>query len=224
MALTPNSNGFFSRHRWLVWAAGLIAAVLLLGAVAIMAQHPRHCDAPAEFEAHAFQADPKEKFFRRGHFAYDSRGERTSLFEEVRNGSDDEYFHTIHLFRERTTFRFNLKSKVCTKERLDMRFHRIEIPRDAHFVGDSIIGTNAFMNSGLATVHWEHHNKTEKVEWYGVFTPRDIGCVPVAEEFHDENVGRVTTNFFDVVLGISDPNIFVPDPSCPRVARHSHKH
>lgn len=30
MALTPNNNGFFSRHRWLVWAAGLIAAVLLL--------------------------------------------------------------------------------------------------------------------------------------------------------------------------------------------------
>ena len=30
MALTATSNGFFSRHRWLVWAAGLIAAVLLL--------------------------------------------------------------------------------------------------------------------------------------------------------------------------------------------------
>ena len=30
MALTANNNGFFSRHRWLVWAAGIIAAVLLL--------------------------------------------------------------------------------------------------------------------------------------------------------------------------------------------------
>src|SRR6185369_11669332 len=30
MALTPTSNGFFSRHRWLVWAGGLIVAVLLL--------------------------------------------------------------------------------------------------------------------------------------------------------------------------------------------------
>src|ERR1700687_4615903 len=30
MALRTNSNGFFSRHRWLVWAAGLISAVLLL--------------------------------------------------------------------------------------------------------------------------------------------------------------------------------------------------
>jgi HlyD family secretion protein len=30
MPLTANNNGFFGRHRWLVWAAGIAAAVLLL--------------------------------------------------------------------------------------------------------------------------------------------------------------------------------------------------
>ncbi len=30
MALTANHNGFFGRHRWLVWAAGIAVAVLLL--------------------------------------------------------------------------------------------------------------------------------------------------------------------------------------------------
>ena len=30
MALTANNGGFFSRHRWLVWAAGIAVAVLLL--------------------------------------------------------------------------------------------------------------------------------------------------------------------------------------------------
>ena len=30
MALTANNNGFFGRHRWLVWAAGIAVAVLLL--------------------------------------------------------------------------------------------------------------------------------------------------------------------------------------------------
>ncbi len=34
MALTANSNGFFSRHRWLVWAAGIAVAVLLLASFA----------------------------------------------------------------------------------------------------------------------------------------------------------------------------------------------
>src|SRR5882672_12495082 len=30
MAFTANNNGFFGRHRWLVWAAGIAVAVLLL--------------------------------------------------------------------------------------------------------------------------------------------------------------------------------------------------
>ncbi len=30
MALTANNDGFFSRHRWIVWAAGIAVAVLLL--------------------------------------------------------------------------------------------------------------------------------------------------------------------------------------------------
>jgi len=200
--------------------AALIVA-LGLCVVAVVAQHPRHCRAPSEFEAHAFTMDPKEQFFRRGHFAYDSRNERTSMFEEVVNGTDDEYFHVIQLFRERRTFRFNLKTKTCTVEELRHRFHRIEIPHNATFVGDAIIGTNAFDNAGLLTTHWHHHNKQEKWSWYGVFTDRDIGCVPVADEFHDENVGRVQSQFFDVVLGISDPNVFIPSSSCPRL--HVHK-
>jgi HlyD family secretion protein len=34
MALTANNNGFFSRRRWLVWAAGIAVAVLLLASFA----------------------------------------------------------------------------------------------------------------------------------------------------------------------------------------------
>jgi hypothetical protein len=198
----------------------LVTLIAAAAVVLVVAQHPRHCAAPAEFEAHAFQLDHKEKFFRRGHFAYDSREERISLFEEIRNGTDDEAFHVITLHRERKQFRFNLKTKVCTTQDIHHRFHRIEIPRDAHFVGEAIIGTNAFENSGLITTHWEHHNKTEQTEWYGVYTDRDIGCVPVSDDFNDPAIGHVTTQYFDVVLGISDPNQFIPESSCKRTTSH----
>jgi len=197
----------------------LFVAVLALCAAVAVAQHPRHCEAPREFEAHGFQFDPKLQFYRRGHFAYDSREERTSLFEEVVNGTDKEYYHTIHLFRERHAFDFNLQTKVCTVRDIHHHFHRIEIPRDAHFVGDAIVGTNAFDNAGVLTTHWEHHNDTQKTHWFGVFTDRSVGCVPVMDHFHDPTIGTMHTQFFDVVLGISDPNVFIPDSSCPRPNR-----
>jgi len=192
----------------------LVIAVLCVGAV--VAQHPRHCAAPAEFEAHAMEWDVKEMFAVRGHFAYDSRQERTAMIEELRNGTDDDYFHVIRLYRERKTFRYNLKTKVCTVENLNHPFHRIHIPHNATFVGDSIVGTNAFANAGVLTTHWEMHSDVDpKFRWYGVFTDRTIGCVPVMEMYHDDTIGTVHQQFFDVVLGIGDPDIFVPNDSCP---------
>ena len=140
------------------------------------------------------------------------------MFEAERNGTTDDVFHTIHLFRDRVTYRYNVHTKVCTKTALHHNFHRIEIPRDAQFAGDAILGTNAFLNSGLATTHWFHENKQEKWSWYGVFTPRDIGCVPVSDDFTDATVGHVTTQFFDVALGISDPAIFEPNAACRHAA------
>jgi len=202
----------------------LLAVAMFATIAVVSAQHPRHCVAPLEFEAHAFQMAPKEEFFRRGHFAYDARNERTSLFEDEHNGTDHEVYHTIELFRERKAFRFNLKTKVCTVQEIKHRFHRIEVPHNASFVGEAIIGTNAFENSGLLTNHWAHENKAEKWSWFGVYNPREAGCVPIMDDFHDQNVGRVQTQFYDVVLGISDPNVFIPESSCPRANVNHHKH
>jgi len=54
--------------------------------------------------------------------------------------------------------------------------------------------------------------------WFGAFTDRSEGCVPIFDHFHDEKIGGVTTQFFDVVLGIGDPNVFIPNQACPHVA------
>jgi len=193
------------------------AIAVALCAVVVTAQHPRHCDAPFEFGSHAMQWDHKEKFERHGHYEYDAVEERTSLFEEVTNDTDHEFYHTIHLYREHRRTLFNLKTKVCVVEPLDRPFHRIEIPHDAKFVGDAIVGTNAFPGAGVLTTHWHHHHdKDPKFEWYGVFTDRDIGCVPVMDMYHDDTIGTIQSRFFDVVLGTADPNVFIPEPECKR--------
>jgi len=194
-------------------------AVVAFGAALAAAQHPRHCEAPFELEAHAMQIDPKEKFFRRGHLAVDARNERVSIFEEVDNSTDREFFHTIQLFRERKAYAFNLKSKECEVRDIDFPFRPIHIPRDAHFHGEAIVGTNAFDGAGVLTTHWEHHNDTQKTFWFGVFTDRAIGCIPVMDHFHDERIGTVQTHFFDVVLGIADENQFIPEEPCNKADR-----
>jgi hypothetical protein len=102
-------------------------------------------------------------------------------------------------------YRINLKTKVCQSETLNYPFIPFGIRREAQFVGDAILGTNAFENSGLLTTHWTHSNQSAHMEWYGVFTDREIGCIPVSDDYSDDTVGHVRTQFYDVVLGISDP-------------------
>jgi hypothetical protein len=205
--------------------AVLFAAIAVAMCAVVFAQHPRHCDAPWEFEAHAWQADPHNQFFRQGHFAYDAWNERTSIFEEVVNGTDQEYYHDIHLFREHRLYRFNLKTKVCTVQNVDFPFRPIHIPHSSHFIRDAIVGTNAFPNSGVLTTQWEERNATEQFSWFGVFTDREVGCVPVMDHYRNEAyMINLRTEFYDVVLGISDPNIFIPDSSCPHVAMHRQTH
>jgi hypothetical protein len=196
-----------------------IAALAVCAVAFVAAQHPRHCDAPFELEARAFQIDPRLQFFRRGHIAYDAHNERTSFYEEVMNGTTDSFFHEIHLFRERRRYRIDLKAKTCAVEHSDMRFRPWHIPHEAHFVGDAYIGTNAFQHSGVLTTHWNHQNTTTKTDWYGVFTDRSVGCVPVMDMFHDPNIGTVHTSFFDVVLGIGEPDQFIPPSICSKAHR-----
>jgi len=194
----------------------LAAVAVAFCAVVVVAQHPHHCDAPWEFEAHGLQYDRKEDFGRRGRIFYDAENERTALIEEVENGTDREYYHTIHLFREHHSYYYNLKTKVCDVRSLDFPFRPIHIPHNASFVREAIVGTNAFPNSGVLTTHWEHHSDTDpKFRWFGVFTARDVGCVPVSDFFHDERIGTMHTEFFDVVLGIGDPDVFIPNSVCP---------
>jgi len=199
--------------------AALIALAVALCAVAVVAQHPRHCNSPYELEAHAFQVDPKLGFFRRGRVFYDAWNERTALIEEIDNSTTRDFFHTIHVFRERRAYYINLKTKNCEERHEDVHFRPWHIPHEAHFRGDAIVGTNAFPESGVLTTHWEHHNDTDHSHWFGVFTDGAVGCVPVSDHFYDPNVGPIETQFFDVVLGIGDPNVFVPPNGCKHAAK-----
>ena len=51
--------------------------------------------------------------------------------------------------------------------------------------------------------------------WTGVFSLRN--CYPIREVViadYEQVNSTITTNFFDIVLGISNPDDFIPPPQC----------
>jgi hypothetical protein len=204
--------------------AVLFLALALALAVAVTAQEPPRCRSPREFESRIVEIDPKREFEVRAHYAYDFVNERTSAFEEVRNASGRDFFHRIHLYREKKGYWINLKNGQCSVETITWPFHRIEVPENATFVDQFEIGTDAVPNAGVLCNAWE--DKMSHARWFGTFTARD--CLPVDENFRSQETGFIHNAFYDVVLGISDPNIFIPPSQCTSGkishGRPHHKH
>ena len=54
--------------------------------------------------------------------------------------------------------------------------------------------------------------------WVGVYTLKD--CYPVQETYTLNSSVSTSTRFFDLQLGISDPAVFTPPPTCQSASPH----
>jgi hypothetical protein len=184
-----------------------VLLIVVVGALCVFAQD--HCDAPRAFECRINQIDPSKQWEVRAHYAYDDDNRRISVLEEVSEGND-ESFHVIDLFKEKKRYVVSLKTKKCKVEDLDHEWRRFGVPPNAKFRGEAQIGTDAFQDGGVLVNMWHDHD--ENHFWFGTFTAH--GCIPVDDGFRGNNTGFIHTNFYDVSLGISDPNIFFPPSQC----------
>jgi hypothetical protein len=49
-------------------------------------------------------------------------------------------------------------------------------------------------------------------------------CLPVSHISHSQQYGRSQTSFFDIVAGISDPNVFIPRRECLTDKEYAMRH
>jgi len=86
------------------------------------------------------------------------------------------------------------------------------IPKNAQFVSEEYYGSSAIPGAGFLANTWLNQYTTG----FHYRTYSSKGCVPV-QEFQVNNVtGDVAyINWYDVVIGITNENVFVPPSYCP---------
>jgi len=151
--------------------------------------------------------------FIRAKFSQDASMERTSVFEEFRDSEKRDVFHVIRLYHEMMEYRTNLKDNSCKSKAIPSgeHFRRMGVPDSATFVGEAEIGSDAVRNAGIL-VHLWNDKFTDGSNWFGEFAVHD--CFPIHERVNTTQYGVVQTDFFDITLGISDPQIFMPPSGC----------
>jgi len=200
----------------------ILAILVLLAAVAVcvLAQNPQPCTSASQFEAHVVEVDHARGFAVRGHFVYDQLGLRTSFLEEIEeSGHRREYYHRIHLYKTKMSYRINLRNKTCTVIPIDYSFRVIGVPQNATFRYSAYVGSDAIWGSGVLVNLWEEH--FPHGQWSGSFT--DFDCLIYEDNFFNHStIGYLQTTFFDIEIGINDPDVFHIPSECTS-ARKSKK-
>ncbi|XP_069117848.1 mammalian ependymin-related protein 1-like [Argopecten irradians] len=184
--------------------------VLLLGVTAY-AQLPRPCTSPPQWEARMFTEDNSKNFTGFAKGSYDETQRRFREIEEVVFGSDKEYFDVLYLHNVGKEYRLNLKTRKCNVTNLMRPFRPFGIPPEGQFDGSATVGASGVPNEFMAVNNF-HGNFSDGAHFFGTVTSPD--CFPITSGFYSEDSGFVHRTFFDLNVGIADPNVFIPPSEC----------
>lgn len=188
----------------------LILLIVILG---VSAQSPKICIAPGQFHTRMSQYNHGDDTIRRFIWVYDSENKREVLFEEMDAFTPGRKFYEYLIFsKENIMYTFDLRTHECSKSTPRRPWRDFGIPNNATFENEYTIGGPG---EAFLAQEWSDRIPFRSSErWIGVFTLNE--CYPVREVIiANENVTETTTtNFYDTVMGIPNPNDFIPPREC----------
>jgi len=189
-----------------------VLVVFIVAALAFAAAEPERCREYREFEAHIHEIDPARGFGVRAHFVHDAARRRVSVFEEFENQTSRDFFHRLEFFNEGVAYRINLRTHECHHEAITWPWREHHVPHSARFVRSFYLGSQAFKDGGLQVNAWVDEGFDHR--WEGSFT--DDGCVPVTENVVTNRTGFIHMTYYNFILGISNPDVFLIPHECRR--------
>lgn len=156
----------------------------------------------------------KERTFAR--ITYDAIFQRERIIEEYVLGTADNYYDILYLHSEKIMYVYDLKQKTCTKQTVDRPWRDFGIPNNATSLGESYVGSSAVPKANVLTTIWSDkfvNEKGDTINYRGVWTYS--ACLPINIVYTSDSLGLDRhISFFDIVPGISDPNVFTPRKEC----------
>ncbi|XP_076816802.1 mammalian ependymin-related protein 1-like [Clavelina lepadiformis] len=189
-----------------------IVFIVVLAVVTTQAQEHR-CVAPTYFQARLLAYDHETGYYRDGRFSYDAASQRVRMIERVNENATRPQVDELFLHHENKAYRVDLKTRKCNVSTIDRPFRLVEVPEQSQYIGESSIGSLEVPGAGVLLSTWFH--MTHDTEVVGnlttSFTKEE--CIPYSETFHGYQVKSKQhlsfhRKFFDVTIGLDDPNIF----------------
>lgn len=153
-----------------------------------------------------------EKAWTYGKYVYDAVGKRMRLFEMGLYENKTFSYDAILLYREGVMYEIHHQDKTCEKKPLKADFYLLGVPKNASLVGQAVVGTSSAPGAGLLVNTWT--GETPEFGGRYIITVTEHGCIPVSTLFHTPDYGWIVLSYFNNVVGISDPGVFIPPDFC----------
>ncbi|XDV48178.1 hypothetical protein PO909_017639 [Leuciscus waleckii] len=123
-------------------------------------------------------------------------------------------------FRQGIMYEIDYSRLHCEKKVLETRFHPTRVPADASFMGQVILGTTSVPGLGLLTNSWVGEIPEIQAQYMLTFT--EFTCLPVSASVFTPQTGWITMSFYNHLLGVQNPQDFVPPFFCPASTQDQH--
>uniref|UniRef100_A0A3B3QE92 Ependymin-like n=1 Tax=Paramormyrops kingsleyae TaxID=1676925 RepID=A0A3B3QE92_9TELE len=157
---------------------------------------------------------PEGKFVAYERFSYDALGQQIHVRALIVDHNQTSFVDLLLLYKEGVSYEISYQNQTCKKAPLKTPFRPIEIPPDAKLQGEVVLGSSSAPGMGVLVNSWTGAVPELKAKYLLTFT--EFGCLPISSLNHVENVGLILTSFYDLVIGIEDPNEFIPPPFCEK--------
>uniref|UniRef100_A0A3B3QB40 Ependymin-like n=1 Tax=Paramormyrops kingsleyae TaxID=1676925 RepID=A0A3B3QB40_9TELE len=154
------------------------------------------------------------KFVAYERFSYDALGQQIHVRALIVDHNQTSFVDLLLLYKEGVSYEISYQNQTCKKAPLKTPFRPIEIPPDAKLQGEVVLGSSSAPGMGVLVNSWTGAVPELKAKYLLTFT--EFGCLPISSLNHVENVGLILTSFYDLVIGIEDPNEFIPPPFCEK--------
>ncbi|XP_032387003.1 mammalian ependymin-related protein 1 [Etheostoma spectabile] len=169
------------------------------------------CLAPPQWEGSWVLYDHSTGRNNRAAVSYDGLNHRIRILQQNKKHTPcQKFFEYIYLYQSMVMFQIDQKTKDCSKVALTEDWDPFDIPDNSTFEDQYIIGGPG---DNVEVQEWSDRKPARRHEtWVGVYTVKD--CYPVQETYVRNSSVTTSTRFFNLRLGIRDPDVFTPPSTC----------
>ncbi|XP_062609053.1 mammalian ependymin-related protein 1-like [Saccostrea cucullata] len=188
----------------------MFLVVVCMLVCAVSAQAPVPCSSPPQWEGREIRVDPSQKYEEKRFLAYDETQQRERIMTEIEIGSEKKLYDILILHRENKMYAVDFLTKKCNITTINRPFRPRGVIPGSKFEGEVVIGAAAIPNESVTVLAFSGNFTGEA--YTGLVSSPD--CFPIQNIHFSQKYGFEQSTYYDIKVGISDPQLFLPPREC----------